>query len=155
MVRLGLIALVVLVAAVPSAGAVTRENWTGIAVPKTAKPGKLFRIQASASFDPRSSRPPYAYLTAAVYRHRGEDACLKTVPVSRAGWTRVAQLAYTSAYADGYSIVYLDEKVSLPRTGPYRYCAYVFVTKYNPSISSRPQGYSVKAHDDGLIRVRR
>lgn len=151
------VALAALGAAAPaSQAAPAPTNWIGIAAPKTAKPGKAFKVRASASFDPRRYAPPRRYLAAGVWRHRGDDPCARSVPIDRRGWTQVGNVMTfmpRGGPSDAYSFDLLDTTVTLRATGAYRHCGYVYELRYSGT-SYKPE-YGVLATSSALTRVRR
>ena len=139
----------------PSAAAAFTNNWIGIGAPKSVKAGKAFPLKASASFDSRLYAPPRTYLAAGVWRHAGDEPCLKAVPIERSGWKLIGN-TYTfyprGDASDDYSAEFLDTTMRLKSPGAYRWCGYVYTIEYdaraNPS-------YHPKARSDVLTRVRR
>lgn len=56
----------------------------GVQAPKTAKPDKKFEFTVTMAFDD-ADIPPNGYLAAGVWQHRGDDSCLKAVPMKSSG----------------------------------------------------------------------
>ena len=149
------VALATLGPAAPASQAAP-ASWIGVATPKSAKPGKAFKVTARASFDPRRHAPPRRYLAAGVWRHRGDDPCSRSVPIDRRGWTQVGNVATfmpRGGPSDAYAFDLLDTTVTLRVTGAYRHCGYVYELRYSGT-SYKPD-YGVLATSSALTRARR
>jgi hypothetical protein len=148
------VALLALGAAAPASQAAP-SDWIGVGAPKSARTGRSFALKASASFDHRRYAPPRRYLAAGLWRHRGEDACPRAVPIERKGWTRVGTLDFypRGGLADELSTEFVDAKVTLRVPGIYRHCGYVYEIRYSGT-SSRPS-YAVQARGSAVTTVRR
>jgi hypothetical protein len=110
----------------PSSVAAVTESSISVKAPKTVKPGKTFTLIADVTFDSRLYNPPYTYLAAGVWRHRGDDPCLKAVPVDRPGWKLLLDHDYDPAVDDPDSLLELSTSLKLQKTGTYRWCGYVY-----------------------------
>ncbi len=137
----------------PSSAAAVTDSSISIHAPKTVKPGKMFELAAVATFDARLHNPPYAYLKAGVWQHRGTDACLKAVPVDRSGWKL---LIHYDFYPEGDESddnpLELSTSLKLKRTGTYRWCGYVYTVEPDMYLT---ETYHPYARAQGTTSVRR
>ena len=117
----------------PSSAAAVTDNWIGVAAPKTVKPDKSFKLVAVATFDSRVHDPPYAYLKAGVWQHRGDDSCLKAVPVDRSGWKLLIHYDFYPEGDDSDDYPVEFTKSLKRKAGTYRWCGYVYTIEYDSS----------------------
>lgn len=135
----------------PSSAVAVVDNSIGLHAPKTAKPDKKFTLTAVATFDSRVHSPPYAYLKAGVWQHRGDDDCLKAVPVDRSGWKLLIHYDFYPAGdgSDDYPVEFT--KTLKRKAGTYRWCGYVYTIEYD---SFGNASYHAKARDQAKTSVR-
>lgn len=119
-------AAVAMVLLAPSSVAAVTDSSISVQAPKTVKPGKTFKVIADVTFDPRLYNPPYTYLAAGVWQHRGDDPCLKAVPVDRRGWKLRLDHDYDPDIDDPDNLLELSASLKLTKTGTYRWCGYVY-----------------------------
>lgn len=120
----------------PSSAVAVTDSSISVQAPKTVKPGRAFTVSAVATFDSRLHTPPSAYLKAGVWQHRGDDPCLKAVPVDRAGWKELIHYDfYPEGDASDDSPLELSASVQLKRTGTYRWCGYVYTVESDSDLS--------------------
>jgi hypothetical protein len=121
--------------ATSSAAAVTDSSMS-VQAPKTVKPGKTIALTAVVIFDARLHNPPYTYLKAGVWQHRGDDRCLKAVPVDRAGWKELIHHDfYPDVDSSDGSPLELSASVRLKKTGTYRWCGYIYTVESDSYLS--------------------
>lgn len=111
---------------------------------------RAFTAEAYARFDSRTHRPPRDYLKASLYYTRGTRDCLPTIPSDKSKiWT---EAAHTDFDPKSSARVQFGSRVTLPRTGSYRFCAYIFVERSGSAILS-PSTFHVKAHASKVLRA--
>jgi hypothetical protein len=123
------LALVILAPSSVAALAQADGSSIGVQAPKTAKADKKFEFTVTMGFDD-ADVPAYGYLAAGVWQHRGDDSCLKGVPMKssgadKSGWKKIYGYDY---YPDEDGADYLIEWAThlKRRSGTYRWCGYVY-----------------------------
>lgn len=127
----------------------------GLHAPKTAKPGKKFDLVVTMAFD-AADIPPYGYLIAGAWQHRGDDACPKAVPLKssgevRSGWKNLYEYDYDPDWdGDQYELEWDTHLTRKP--GTYRWCGYAYTSVSDGSMWG--QAYATVARVQAKTIVR-